>query len=144
MKLQTWVCAAALMAIAPPALAKQAAPKSPWVGDYVFEEAMNQAVLQYRLHISQNAKTHKLNAALNVDGFQTMSRLWCDVKGDNRRIEVLFNTVRQGHIGPPPRAHTVLFVLERRGRGLHTSWQGLKPGLGNAAQTNGGFTSISD
>ena len=117
---------------------KKKIPKSPWCGDYVFLEAQNQAVLQYRLSVGQTDKG-QLTAALNIDGYQTLSRWACAVKADKEEMQVLMGVPRVGNTGVPPRRNSVLFTVERDGPKLETHWYSLKPGLGKSAKTTRGF-----
>lgn len=78
----------------------------------------------YKLTIDSEGKT----AALDVDGFQTMTRFACTTQAQGDRLVIFFKATRAGHMGLKYKPGTALFSLERGPRGqVLTEWGAMSP-----------------
>ncbi len=106
-----------------------------WIGQYAFEESApgvtgeSSQSWAYVINISQHNDTLLL-AEIQVDGFQTMSRLEAEVKAAGNNAELIFMKYGRDNILEPYKKGDKLLTFELNEKNeLLTGWDKMKPNL---------------
>jgi hypothetical protein len=105
-----------------------------WLGTYLFEEADGPVTGTYQLTVKGQT------ADLDIDGFQTKTRLRADVKAEGPAAVFTFRNYRPTNIGEGFKPGDHLFTLSYQNKTLLTRWVTLQPLLPASLRT--GFAQI--
>ncbi|MCK9478436.1 MAG: DUF5991 domain-containing protein [Firmicutes bacterium] len=94
-----------------------------WVGVYSFAEFVPpDQNMFYRFAIKKDVDADCFCAIIHIDGFQTLTRTKAKVLGDQRKIELVFDSYLPENIFYPYKEGDVLLSLEKSGEKLITHW----------------------
>ena len=97
-----------------------------WLGNYSFSEiATPNQNMFYEISIGK--EDNKYYAELNINGYQTMSRLKADVSGNENAIKIVFEKYLTGNILEPYEKGDILLNLEKKDSELYTIWGKVEP-----------------
>ncbi len=110
----------------------QSADIKKWLGQYTFEESAKNVTgdgaQTWNYVIDVKAKDDKtLAAEIQVDGFQTMSRINADVKASSKSAEFIFNSYGKDNMFELYKKGDRLFVFELNDKNeIITNWDKMK------------------
>lgn len=98
-----------------------------WIGKYSYDESaeslngITSMVWIYYLNVS-NLKNDDLSAYIEIDGYQTSSRIRCRVKCNEEKMDLFFLNYGEGNLFEIYKPGDHLLALERKGSSLKTYW----------------------
>jgi hypothetical protein len=113
----------------------QSADIKKWVGQYTFEESAKNisgdGAQSWNYVIDVKEKDDKtLVAEIQVDGFQTLSRISADIKATGKNAEFIFNSYGKENMFEPYKKGDKLFTLELNDKNeIITNWNKMKPNV---------------
>lgn len=94
---------------------KQASRSSGWEGTYIYGEAVpgigSAIVMDYKLKVFR--ENNQLRAYLDIDGFQTATKIEAIAKPHNEQLYIFFDKYRPGNVGEIYKNGELLFSLEK-------------------------------
>ena len=104
--------------------------KPAWEGQYTFTETGNRnsgEVLDYVITVRQ--RKGSFVADVDIDGFQTSTRLRCAARAAGNRLSLYLTGYRAENAGEPYKKGDLLLSLEQSGGKLLTHWAEIQPQL---------------
>lgn len=118
-----------------------------WLGNWEFTECwqgvnkIEHPCIIYELHISQAGD--QTIADLDLDGFQTMSRIRGAVERTTNGVRITFAGIREpGSFDNTYNAGDVLFELSRKNGRVLTTWKNMTPELDKNKRTGVHFVKV--
>ena len=99
-----------------------------WEGNYSFSE-FSQPNQTWEYSLSISSADGKLHVGLNIDGFQTMSRIIATANNNGSNLDVIFDSYSSENIGGNLKKGYVLFTLTPASDGLSVQWNKMQPNL---------------
>ena len=108
---------------------------SKWIGSYAFDESAKNVTGSgaqswgYVITVKENADK-SLSAEINVDGFQTMTRIEADVKAGDKSAEFIFSKYLPENMFEVYKKGDKLFSFEVNDKNeIITNWDKMKPNV---------------
>ena len=104
-----------------------------WIGDYSFYEyAPPDQNMDYSLSIKKHPEYSSLYAQLEINGFQTETRLQAYIMGNANYIEIIYSSYLTGLMDSPShrdefRECEIILALYKKDGEIYTKWGGLPP-----------------
>jgi hypothetical protein len=106
-----------------------------WLGQYSFDESAKNVTGEgsqtwgYVITVKENANKN-LIAEINIDGFQTTTRIEADVKPNDKSADFIFSKYLPENMFELYKKGDKLFSFEMNGKGeLVTNWDKMKPNV---------------
>lgn len=106
-----------------------------WIGQYAFDEsapnASGSGAQSWSYVVTVSLKENNvLSAFIQVDGFQTLTRVEAEVKSTEKKADFIFNKYEAENIFEPFKKGDKLFSLELNDKNeLITNWDKMKPNV---------------
>lgn len=121
--------------VAPNSQTNKSDANNKWIGKYSFDESAKNVTGDgaqtwgYVITVKENSDK-SLSAEINVDGFQTSTRIAADVKSTDKAAEFVFNKYLPDNMFEPYKKGDKLFTMEMNDKGeIITNWDKMKPNV---------------
>jgi hypothetical protein len=121
---------------------------NPWLGKWQYEEcwpSLNKETYNCVTYILNIRQENNITIAdVDIDGYQTYSRISGRGKIDQNGIKITYSDFREGNIlGETYKKGDVLFELQRQGNKIITVWNKLEPTLDEHKKTDIYFEKVT-
>ena len=119
-------------------------PLETWSGSYSFGESGPEnslIVMEYGIKIYK--ENDVFFATIEIDGFQTMTRIKAKVTGDQKQIVFIFEEYLPDNLYELYNRGDILLGFERSDKGLITHWRKMTPALTEGSSSGEYFKPVS-